>query len=108
MANSSAPMTCHYMFPCHPAKMYEDTPSKMKNNTRMLRVEMITMIAQLSQQFSQEDLDTKIFVDIKNNDITGLDMAELFGMSGMNLCVGNQRIPLGQLTATNWKTMRVN
>lgn len=99
---------CNYRFPCHPEQMFRGSP-KLSDEARMLRVEAIKQLAQLSAHFSQEDLDTKVHADVENNQIVGFDMAELLGFPGMSqvTCFGTRRIPLGRLTAENWTTMRV-
>ena len=76
----------------------------MCQTTRVLRVDAIRMIAELSQQFSQSDLDDKVFADISDGEIVGFDFSELNGMPSM--CIGNRRVKLGNLTADNWCNMR--
>lgn len=99
---------CNYRFPCHPEQMFRDSP-KLSDEARMLRVEVIKQLAELSTHFGQEDLDTKVYADVEHGEIVGFDMAELLGFPGMSqvACVGTRRVPLGRLTAENWTTMRV-
>jgi hypothetical protein len=98
--------TCFYKFPCHPKEMYDDSPPNLSNLSRLLRVQIIEMIANLSQSYTQEQLDTKLHVDVdEDNEIVGLDISELIGLP-LNMCEG-KRILLGTLTSDNWKTMKV-
>ena len=97
--------TCYYKFPCHPHEMVANSPRNVTPNVRMLRAHMITTIAELSQQYDQQTLDTKLYADVDaSGDIVGLDMSKLVNL-GINMCQGT-RIPLGQLTAKHWSTMR--
>lgn len=100
--------TCYYRFPCHPEEMFRNSP-KLSDESRMLRINMIKQLAELSSHFPQEDLDTKVYADVEDDEIVGFDMAELQGVPDMSqiTCVGTRRIPLGQLSAAAWTTMRV-
>lgn len=94
---------CKYVFPIHPKDMFADKRCS-KADERVLRCEMIKWISDLSQEFSQEDLDTKIFIDVdKKGSIIGLD----FGVLTMGQTFSKATIPLGEMTAENWSTMHI-
>lgn len=99
-------ITCYYKFPCHPKEMFDNSPSNMSDIVKNLRVQMISIIAELSSKYSQKELDNKLFVDIENGDIVGFDMSELMNIS-LTFSDNSQRVPLGKLTAKHWQTMRV-
>ena len=101
-----ARFTCNYQFPIHPSEMFACTTGKMSDATRMLRVEMIRNLSALSQSHDQDTLDNKIFIDVHHGNIVGMDMNELT-MPGMNMCLGNNRVALKNMTAHNWKTMKM-
>jgi hypothetical protein len=103
-----AKMTCLYKFPCHPEEMFRKSIKTMDDSKKMLRIEGIKMIANLSQDFTQKDMDGKVYVDVLDGDIVGFDVSGLMGIPSMRaLCVGNRRVQLGKMTAHNWCTMRV-
>ena len=99
---------CRYEFPCHPEYMFKQSDPYLRQSARTLRVQAIEMIANLSQQFSQSELDNKVYADVLDGEILGFDLSELVGFPDMKaLCVGNSRVKLGSLSASNWCTMRV-
>lgn len=102
-----AKITCNYQFPLHPAEMFQNC--KLSEDARMLRVHMIQNISMLSQTHNQNTLDNKLFVDVEDGEIVGLDMSELTlsGVPEANICIGQRRIPLKHMTAKNWKTMKM-
>lgn len=72
----------------------------------MLRLQILTQIANLSQTFSQEQIDTKTCVDVdENNNIQGFDMSEIFNMGG-GMCLG-RKVYLKDLTSENWIMMKM-
>lgn len=98
--------TCYYRFPCHPAEIISCTSKQLSENTRMLRVHMIKMIADLSQSYSQNDLDEKIHIDIDDdNNIVGMDLSLLIGLS-TPLCFHNS-MKLGDMTEHDWVHMKL-
>lgn len=101
-----ATKTCHYRFPCHPAEIISCSSKQLSDSTRILRAEMIKMIADLSQTYSQKELDEKIRIDIdENNSIIGMDLSLLIGLSA-SLCFNNS-IKLGEMTEEIWVNMKV-
>lgn len=101
-----AKLQCNYKFPCHPCEMFAESPLNMDSETKTLRVQIIKLIAELSEIFSQEDLDEKVYVDVDaNNFIQGVDTSELIGLT-FNMCLG-RRVPLKHLTDANWKNMKL-
>lgn len=98
---------CLYRFPCHPQEMIRNSTVRDQNK-RMVRLQAIKMISELSQEFTQTELDNKIYVDVKGDDIVGFDFSELFGMNELrSMCVGNRQVSLINLTARNWCDMRI-
>lgn len=98
--------TCFYRFPMHPLEIAERSPPGLSDSARQLRTMMIVQIANLSRAFGQSTIDEKVFADVENGEIVGMDTSEL--MPGApSMCVGDARVPLGSLNAENWITMRV-
>lgn len=98
--------TCHYKFPCHPQDMMSNTPDRVDSSARMLRVQIINMIAQLSQKYNQQQINEKLFVDIdENQEIIGLDISKLSNMD-IDFALGTL-ISVGDLTAEDWTNMRI-
>ena len=92
-------MQCQYMFPCHPAEIIDSTPNTVTDVARYLRLSMITMIADLSRTFSQEELDEKIMIDLdENNNIIGMDLSHLIGLNN-DAITGTK---LGDLSEDDW------
>lgn len=100
---------CRYRFPVHPREMFERSLPDMSEHARHLRVQLIQLLAELSQSFTQEDLDRKVVVDVQSDgDIVGLSLTSLFTHLDLpDLCVGARQVPLGDLTADAWTAMRV-
>jgi hypothetical protein len=98
--------TCKYRFPCHPQEMFSCTPDSLDQSGRILRTQIIKTIAELSQTYSQKQINKKLFVDIdEDNYIVGLDMSSIIGISG-NMCIGS-RISVGKLKENDWKNMKI-
>lgn len=94
-----------YQFPCHPSDMFDNTPRSLGNSTRNLRIDMIQMIARLSQTHSQEAIDMSVVIDTNANGfIIGMDTSRLNGVPRMCDSV----ITLGSLTSESWVTMCVS
>jgi hypothetical protein len=103
----SEKITCNYKFPCHPADMFSKSPKALTQSTRNLRVYMINVIADLSQTFSQDEIDSKVFVDVDDSkQIIGLDVSQLVLGSDGSMCVGKPT-RLGKMTVKNWTKMRM-
>ena len=49
--------TCNYKFPCHPQDMVDNTPDTVTATSRMLRIQIINMIVELSQKYKQNKID---------------------------------------------------
>ena len=98
---------CFYTFPVHPKEMYDNTPNMVCDNTRLLRVNTIRMIAELSQQFNQDQLDSAIFVDIKDGEIIGFDFSRILGLPDLKCCIGDSQLALKDMTKKMWITMSV-
>ena len=80
----------------------------LTQSMRIFRIQFIKMITDMSQQYSQYELDTKVHADVLNGEIVGFDLSELVGMPEMRtMCIGNKRVKLGSLDASNWCTMTV-
>lgn len=102
-----ATKTCHYRFPCHPAEIISCSSKKLSEDARVLRIEMIKMIADLSTSYSQKDLDEKILIDIDDQGyIIGMDLSVLIGLSE-HLCF-HKSIKLGDMTEDNWIQMKLS
>jgi hypothetical protein len=99
-----AKVTCNYQFPIHPAEMFKN--NNLSKDARILRTHMIQNIALLSQTHTQDTLDNKLYIDVEDGEIVGFDISELT-MPGANMCIGQQRIPLKNMKAKNWKTMKM-
>ena len=98
--------TCRYMFPLHPQEMFNKTPRNMDESTRMMRLEIIKHISELSQTYSQFDLNNKLYMDVdSDNNIIGLDMSNLVEIN-INMCLG-RRVNLGTLKAVDWINMKI-
>lgn len=95
---------CNYRFPIHPLEMFQH--NKLSKDARILRVHMINNIELLSQTYTQDTLDNKLYIDVEDGEIVGLDMSSVT-MPGANMCIGQQRIPLKNMNAKNWKTMKM-
>lgn len=99
-------LICNYKFPCHPEDMFDNTPDHVSDESRMLRVQMITTIAELSQTYSQEDMDNNIIINLDStNNIVGMDMSFLL-FTDLEV---NEASPLtlGKLTQENWTNMKI-
>jgi hypothetical protein len=68
-------ITCNYKFPIHPAEMFQY--KKISENARVLRAHIINNIIMLSQTHTQDTLDNKLFVDVEDREIIGLDMSSV-------------------------------
>lgn len=98
--------TCYYKFPCHPNEMFSNTPGNMTDEARLLRVQMIEMIVELSQKHSQKIINKKLYVDVdEENNIVGLDMSKILDINA-NFCLG-KRVSVGKLTARDWTYMKI-
>lgn len=101
-----AKITCNYQFPIHPSDMFSYS-KKMNETTRLLRVQMIENIVLLSQTYDQHTINNKVFVDVKDGKIIGMDMSELtIPKFGLNICRG-KRVSLQHMSSLNWKTMQM-
>jgi hypothetical protein len=92
--------------------MFEKTPDSVSNDARLLRSNMITMIAEMSSMYSQDKMDNLIIVDIEDRHIIGFDMSHLDGAnktsaSASGWCVGNTKLKLKDMTAKMWTHMRI-
>lgn len=98
--------TCNYKFPCHPQDMVDNTPDTVTATSRMLRIQIINMIVELSQKYKQNKIDKKLFVDIDdNNRIIGLDLSKILNID-IDLVVG-KRLSIGKLTKDDWTNMKI-
>ena len=102
----TTPKICNYIFPCSTTEMFEH---KIDNIDRILRSHIILQITDMSQKYSQDDIDNNVYVDVDDdNGIVGLDCYRLFSTNPTSnlptLCQG-RNVPLRELTAYNWKTM---
>ncbi len=96
--------TCYYNFPCHPQEMFIASPF-LEEHAKLLRIQIVTMIAELSQTNNQKYINNNLFVDIdENNNIVGLDLSRLFNIN-VNCCVG-ERVSIGKLRAIDWINMK--
>lgn len=101
-----AAKTCYYRFPCHPAEILSCSSKELSADTRILRVEMIKTIAELSQTFPQHELDNKVHIDLDDEgNIIGMDLSILIGLSAP-LCF-HSSIKLGEMTEDNWIHMKL-
>jgi hypothetical protein len=104
---------CQYMFPTHPLLIIEKTPDSVSNETRLMRSNMITMIAEMSSMYSQDKMDNLIFIDIEDRHIIGFDISRLIGADRTSVssgwCVGNNKhkLKLKDMTAKMWTHMMV-
>jgi hypothetical protein len=98
---------CHYEFPCHPRDMFA-AATDVSDGGRTLRCTMIERIAKLSHTYSQPTLDANVIIDVEGGEIVGMDSSFALGMDPGAACLSATRLRLGQLSADNWKTMRVS
>lgn len=90
--------------------MFERTPSDMTTWVRNFRMTMITTVVQLSQTFSQADIDQRVLIDVDDKgNIVGiltlfLEFPEMMRIGGMP---DGEMVPIGRMTARNWATMRM-
>ena len=88
--------------------MFRNSAPTLSQSARVLRVEAIEVIAKLSQDYSQEDIDSKMYADVLDGEIVGYDVSELYGVPEMRaMCVGNKRVKLGDLSAQDWCSMHI-
>ena len=105
-APAPAPVMCMYKFPIHPRDMFNKSPKHMDVETRMMRTQMIQLIAELSESHTQEALDNNVYVDIENKHIIGMDMSCLMN-ADVDFCIGDSKMKLKDVTAKMWTRMRL-
>ena len=81
-----------------------DSGKSLNRKKRLIRLKGVLLIAVLSRDYPQEQLDDEIYVDIIDNEIVGFDLSELLGFKRS---MGIKQVRLGSLTASNWCDMKV-